>query len=127
MPDRTIDTQLEITVRPFEERDYPAVTAMFNAVFDGYPSSEEEQRHDDARYDGTKLISADLSLKRPAATSSAPENSTTRGTCMTRTSFTWASSSIPGTGGGESADACTTPLSRASLQTQFRARGTPAV
>lgn len=56
MPDQIVDNQLAITIRPFEERDYPAVTAMFNAVFDDYPFSEEEQRHDDARYDGTKLL-----------------------------------------------------------------------
>lgn len=56
MPDRTVGTRVAAAIRPFEERDYPAATAMFNAVFDDYPFSEEEQRHEDARYDGAKLI-----------------------------------------------------------------------
>lgn len=65
MPDRVTDTELKTAIRPFEERDYPAVTAMFNAVFDDYPFSEEEQRHDDARYDGTKLILRRLVAETP--------------------------------------------------------------
>lgn len=52
MPEQTPDTQLEnpqgprvqgiqTRIRAFEERDYPAVTALFNAVYSDYPFSEK--------------------------------------------------------------------------------------
>lgn len=76
MPERTPDTQLEnpqeprvhgmqTCIRAFAERDYPAVTALFNAVYSDYPFSEKEQRHDDARYDGTRLILRRLVAETP--------------------------------------------------------------
>ncbi|MGH2349242.1 MAG: GNAT family N-acetyltransferase [bacterium] len=46
----------DLRIRPFAEQDYPALTALFNAVYSDYPFSEEEARHDDARYDGSRLV-----------------------------------------------------------------------
>jgi GNAT superfamily N-acetyltransferase len=45
-----------ITIRPFEERDYLAMLAVWNAIYADYPWSIEAARHEDARYDGTRLL-----------------------------------------------------------------------
>lgn len=42
-------------IRPFEDRDYPGVLAVWNAVYEDYPWSVESARHEDSRYDGTRL------------------------------------------------------------------------
>ncbi len=44
-----------VAIRPFEDRDYPAAVALASAVYTDYPWSEEEWRHEDARYDGDRL------------------------------------------------------------------------
>lgn len=49
------ETLLQIAIRPFEERDYPAVNALSNAVYPDYPWSEAEFRHWDSYYDGKRL------------------------------------------------------------------------
>ena len=43
------------SIRPFEDDDYPAVVAVSNAVYHEYPFSVESARHEDSRYDGTRL------------------------------------------------------------------------
>ncbi|HEU5299243.1 MAG TPA: GNAT family N-acetyltransferase [bacterium] len=43
------------SIRPFQEQDYPAVLAVWNAVYADYPWSVEAARHEDSRYDGTRL------------------------------------------------------------------------
>jgi mycothiol synthase len=53
---RSAESATDLRIRPFAEQDYPALTALFNAVYSDYPFSEEETRHDDARYDGTRLV-----------------------------------------------------------------------
>lgn len=45
-----------VTIRPFEDQDYRAAVAISAAVYPDYPWSEEEWRHEDARYDGHRLI-----------------------------------------------------------------------
>jgi GNAT superfamily N-acetyltransferase len=49
------ETLIQVTIRPFEEHDYPAAIALSNAIYPDYPFSEEEWRHFDARYDGERL------------------------------------------------------------------------
>lgn len=49
-------TTVTPAIRPFEERDYPAVLAVWNAVYTDYPWSVAAARHDDSRYDGRRLI-----------------------------------------------------------------------
>ncbi|OLD52259.1 MAG: hypothetical protein AUI83_09845 [Armatimonadetes bacterium 13_1_40CM_3_65_7] len=44
-----------LTVRPFETRDYRAAIAIGSSVYPDHPWSEEEWRHEDARYDGTRF------------------------------------------------------------------------
>lgn len=44
-----------ITIRPFNEHDYPAALVLANAVYPDYPWSESEWRHWDSRYDGERL------------------------------------------------------------------------
>ncbi len=46
----------EVRIRPFEDRDYPAIVAVGNAVYTDYPWSVEEYRHEDMRYDGGKYL-----------------------------------------------------------------------
>lgn len=41
-----------LTIRQFEDADYPALVALSNAVYADYPWSEEEFRHWDSRYVG---------------------------------------------------------------------------
>lgn len=43
------------SIRPFDDRDYPAVVAVSNAVYHEYPFSVESARHEDSRYDGARL------------------------------------------------------------------------
>lgn len=44
-----------ITIRPFNEHDYPAAVAVSNAVYPDYPWSESEWRHWDSLFDGERL------------------------------------------------------------------------
>ncbi len=44
-----------LTVRPFEARDYRAAISIGNSVYPDHLWSEEEWRHEDARYDGVRL------------------------------------------------------------------------
>jgi GNAT superfamily N-acetyltransferase len=44
-----------VLIRPFHPRDYPALTALAARVHPDYRWSEDEIRHDDARYDGQRL------------------------------------------------------------------------
>lgn len=43
-------------IRTFEDHDYPAFLAVWNAVFQDYPLSERYARHEDARYDGDRYL-----------------------------------------------------------------------
>lgn len=45
-----------MTIRPFQEDDYPGIVAVGNAIYSDYPWSVDEARHEDARYDGVKFL-----------------------------------------------------------------------
>ena len=45
-----------LTVRPFTARDYHAAVAIGSAVYPDHPWSEDEWRHEDARYDGRQFV-----------------------------------------------------------------------
>lgn len=49
------ETLTQLTIRRFTEADYPAVNAVSNAVYQDYPWSEDEFRHEDSHYDGQRL------------------------------------------------------------------------
>lgn len=42
----------DVTIRPSDERDYPAMLAISLAIYPEYPWSEAEWREEDSRYDG---------------------------------------------------------------------------
>lgn len=45
-----------MTIRPFQDHDYPGIVSVGNAIYSDYPWSVYEARHEDARYDGVKFV-----------------------------------------------------------------------
>jgi GNAT superfamily N-acetyltransferase len=45
-----------MTIRPFQDRDYPGIVSVANAIYSDYPWSVNETRHEDARYNGAKFV-----------------------------------------------------------------------
>lgn len=48
---KTSQIQTDVTVRPFEDRDYEGMAAVRNAVFPDRPTTVEELRYDDEHFD----------------------------------------------------------------------------
>ncbi len=45
-----------MTIRPFEDHDYPGIVSVGNAIYSDYPWSVDETRHEDARFDGVRFV-----------------------------------------------------------------------